>query len=413
MRCARAFLALLVAAACGRPQGPIPVAFKPVPCVLLSRDSLSDTLVIGMPDPIDLTHAPVPGTEAERLVFGFLYETLVRLDCEGGVVPALASRWIEEDGRRWRFTLRENARFWDGTPVTSDDVVAAWAERSRVFAESLTAPDARTVRVVLAAVDTAPLARFADPRLAISKPGVNALPALGTSSYGVSAWAGDRIDARPVGRSGAMVRFRLAAGADPRDLLDQGADFLVTDNPEVLRYAESRDVFDVLPLPWAWTYVLVGGLLIQSFDETDPWGLRAAVRGDVRAAEPPFWWTSASRCGGAGADPRYRSPAMARTIVYPETDPVARDLAQRLAAVSAQGEHRALGLSPTEFAEALAANAALAFVTAIPRRAYERCLELPAGLVLPLLDARSSLIARRGRVGVEVDWDWAPRLLAP
>lgn len=89
-------------------------------------------------------------TEVERFVFAAFYETLVRIDCEGRALPALAAQWANEDGgRRWRFTLRSDARFWDGGPVTAEDVVAAWSERSAGFA-SVSVTDARTLTIELA-----------------------------------------------------------------------------------------------------------------------------------------------------------------------------------------------------------------------------------------------------------------------
>jgi ABC-type transport system substrate-binding protein len=52
-----------------------------------------------------------------------LYSGLVRLDENLEVQPDLAERWdLSDDGRTYRFTLRENARFADGTPLTSEDV---------------------------------------------------------------------------------------------------------------------------------------------------------------------------------------------------------------------------------------------------------------------------------------------------
>ena len=41
--------------------------------------------------------------------------------------PGLAASWrLDADGRTWIVTLRENARFSDGTPVTAADVRASW-----------------------------------------------------------------------------------------------------------------------------------------------------------------------------------------------------------------------------------------------------------------------------------------------
>lgn len=52
-----------------------------------------------------------------------IYETLVRRDGEGRIVPALASSWRFEDGGRIvTFTLREGAVFHDGSQVTAQDV---------------------------------------------------------------------------------------------------------------------------------------------------------------------------------------------------------------------------------------------------------------------------------------------------
>ncbi|MCL2763953.1 MAG: peptide ABC transporter substrate-binding protein [Treponema sp.] len=42
-------------------------------------------------------------------------------------VPALAERWeISEDKTQWTFTIRRNARFWNGDPVRAEDFRAAW-----------------------------------------------------------------------------------------------------------------------------------------------------------------------------------------------------------------------------------------------------------------------------------------------
>jgi len=53
-----------------------------------------------------------------------LFEPLVRVLPTGTVQGRLASRWeVSPDGRSYAFTLRPNARWSDGTPVTADDVV--------------------------------------------------------------------------------------------------------------------------------------------------------------------------------------------------------------------------------------------------------------------------------------------------
>ncbi len=55
-------------------------------------------------------------------------ETLVDADDDGRLLPGLAARWtVSGDGLRWRFDLRPNARFHDGTAVTPEHV--AWLLR--------------------------------------------------------------------------------------------------------------------------------------------------------------------------------------------------------------------------------------------------------------------------------------------
>ncbi|WOS61688.1 ABC transporter substrate-binding protein [Sinorhizobium fredii] len=53
-------------------------------------------------------------------------ETLVTANSDGKLVPALADQWsVSGDGLTWRFTLRENARFHDGAPVTAEAAAAS------------------------------------------------------------------------------------------------------------------------------------------------------------------------------------------------------------------------------------------------------------------------------------------------
>src|SRR5262245_19028751 len=58
-----------------------------------------------------------------------VYETLLGLDPRTlTFIPALATHWqISADKLEYRFRLKPNARFSDGTPVIADDVVASWS----------------------------------------------------------------------------------------------------------------------------------------------------------------------------------------------------------------------------------------------------------------------------------------------
>src|SRR5687767_8363054 len=54
---------------------------------------------------------------------GQVYEGLVARDKTLGIAPALATEWQQVSPLVWRFKLRPNVKFHDGTPFTADDVV--------------------------------------------------------------------------------------------------------------------------------------------------------------------------------------------------------------------------------------------------------------------------------------------------
>lgn len=67
-------------------------------------------------------------TAWNQMLQGMVYETLLGLHPTTlDWMPALASHWqISDDKQTFRFRLDPNARFSDGTPVTSEDVIASW-----------------------------------------------------------------------------------------------------------------------------------------------------------------------------------------------------------------------------------------------------------------------------------------------
>jgi oligopeptide transport system substrate-binding protein len=55
-----------------------------------------------------------------------LYSGLVSLDPHLQLTPELAESWTVKDGTVYTFTLRANAKFHDGRPVTAQNVVYSW-----------------------------------------------------------------------------------------------------------------------------------------------------------------------------------------------------------------------------------------------------------------------------------------------
>ena len=57
---------------------------------------------------------------------GQVYETLTGRDKELAIVPQLAASWEQIGPLQWRFKLRPNVKFHDGTPFSADDVVFSY-----------------------------------------------------------------------------------------------------------------------------------------------------------------------------------------------------------------------------------------------------------------------------------------------
>ena len=60
-------------------------------------------------------------------VASLVYDTLLTMDSSGTLGPGLATDWSRVSDTELTVTLREDATFHDGTPVTADDVVASLA----------------------------------------------------------------------------------------------------------------------------------------------------------------------------------------------------------------------------------------------------------------------------------------------
>jgi len=69
---------------------------------------------------------------ATAMVLAHMYSGLVRKDPTDGlrtIIPDLAERWdISPDGKTYTFRLRDEVKFHDGTPFSSEDVVATFTK---------------------------------------------------------------------------------------------------------------------------------------------------------------------------------------------------------------------------------------------------------------------------------------------
>jgi peptide/nickel transport system substrate-binding protein len=82
---------------------------------------------------------PYARNETFLLTFmGNIYEPLVGRDKKLKAMPVLATEWSQVSPETWRFKLRENVKFQDGTPFTADDVLFSF-DRIRMDGSNLKA----------------------------------------------------------------------------------------------------------------------------------------------------------------------------------------------------------------------------------------------------------------------------------
>lgn len=103
----------------------LPLLVAALGCWGSSAPPLSETLIYGRGEDantLDPIHTDIG--EAVKVMVN-LYDTLVTYDdVTTDIIPSLATEWAQgDDGLQWTFTLRDDVRFHDGTPVDAEAVV--------------------------------------------------------------------------------------------------------------------------------------------------------------------------------------------------------------------------------------------------------------------------------------------------
>lgn len=474
-------VALVALAACGGRHAIRPESMIPPECEVAQRPAkVADTVRVALFDPVRPEHAPAARNAGERLMFRQLYETLITVDCLGAVRACLAVSWDRGDGgRRWTFEVRKEARFWDGTPVTAHDIMESWrytvlyptsgsSTEWGAGIDSVTTAGDRILNVYFKERHREVPLVLSAPQYAVAKSTWESRWPLGSGPYRIvsaereSPWASWRtITVQPAsGRKEPVIRFVEASRRDARDLLEGGVDLMVTSDPVVIEYAGDRKRFSTVPLPWDRIYLLLSRSRVgemrwdHSLDDVPEDfsdGLaRDAVRGDARGFKPPSWWENLGRCGYPSItpprfplEPKGTYPLSGkRRILYNENDHVARDLAERIVALSATDpaiskEASAIidavpdldavdppvtaeGVAKRKLYERLRDGYDFAYIIPIERRPHDPCRQAStlmdrvrwfAGLedrlheaIIPLVETRPHVIVRAGTVGLIVDW---------
>ncbi|MEU9823439.1 ABC transporter substrate-binding protein [Pseudonocardia alni] len=131
-------------------------------------------------------------------------ETLVQLDAAGDALPMLATSWSRVDPTTWRFTLRDDVVFHDGTALTATHVADVLTRATRAsppprildgvdLAARADGDDA--VLVTTGVADPLVPQRLSSPQLSVLAP---------------AAYTGDRVD--PVGHGSGPFRLTAVQG---------------------------------------------------------------------------------------------------------------------------------------------------------------------------------------------------------
>lgn len=435
-------LTLLVwwCAGCGGSSGSGPGTGKDVPAVDLWPSDDGSTLttaregcdilagetrpggdfIFALTEEVRPDRAPVPHNISERIVFAQLYETLVQVDCEGRAHPGLAELWTcTDDSTTWIFTLREGARFWDGTRVTADEVVQAWGESQESLgdqgptsplawlnarAETLSALDARRLAVRL----PEPHARFpmlmAHPATAVSVRRLGWTWPVGSGPGRLRASdPAPMPDLRclpnvhhPGAPTWKSLTFAVTPGLDPRDLVATDMDLTLVRDMDVVGFFKDAPGFDPIPLPYSRLYLLI--CPPQMNPEGSTRWLQAAAHldpaRDVTAVAARSWPEIVFPAGGDSGCPQLSGPVpgaeSARldwnlaaknldtdVLAYPGDDPGAREIARRLGAL-AGGSTRTASLIDGSLEFALQWQMAGAFVLPVAQQFPTGCLQMAA-----------------------------------
>jgi len=120
-----------------------------------------------------------------------IFRGLLGYDAEGNLRPEVAETWEAEDAQTYRFDLRKNAKFHDGSPVTSADVKASF--------EAITAADSTAyLRVGLGAITSIETPDEHTVRIKLDAPSASFI-FLVASFYAFIVKADTVADAEPVG----------------------------------------------------------------------------------------------------------------------------------------------------------------------------------------------------------------------
>ncbi|HET6348226.1 MAG TPA: hypothetical protein VFH88_04005, partial [Candidatus Krumholzibacteria bacterium] len=423
--------------------------------------SLPDTVTIGLLEPVDFAHAPFPTNTSEQLVFTQLYETL---SVEQPPCGSVEGGWLVQSTSAGavgilQYRLREDARFWDGSPVTSRDVAACLRRAFDSSAvDSVVATDDRNLTVYLSHYSQEQASRWRWMSLImrieyltpITRSSAGPIP-MGSGPWRIRSEAD--VTSRVItmhpssGADSPVLRFVLQQGGDARNLIERGVDGILTNDTSLIEYAQSRKTFRNFALATGRCYALLATSRVRALARGDSVGelsreqCQSLAKDAVHVnAVGAYLVNDMEASVGVQNAPLPAVADSPRQLAYDAADPTARELAERIVALSdspvlnavvpdiAGGgvPPRATGLAHDVFATRLHAGDDFAYIAsalilspfryrwcsfyrAAPWLANGRSLVYPA--VVPLVDTPMRLLLRPGSIGVILDGAGTVRIM--
>lgn len=112
--------------------------------VFAATTNTEGTLVIGVEKDAQSLDPIVVGDNASFQMYTQIFDSLVSVDNDLKIVPALAS-WKTPDSQTWTFTLKSGVKFHNGDPLTADDVVYTF---KKVMDPATGSPNLENLKVI-------------------------------------------------------------------------------------------------------------------------------------------------------------------------------------------------------------------------------------------------------------------------
>ncbi|MEP3676855.1 ABC transporter substrate-binding protein [Sulfitobacter sp.] len=206
---------------------------------------------------------------SEYMLGELLYSGLTTLATDMSAQPDLAIEWASnEDASEWVFTLRDNAVFSNGDPVTPDDVAASFA---KLLDPETGAPGRRNLGPIEAVAATGPhevtittSSPYADLPVALSYPTAKIIPA------SIANGDFESLATTPVGSGPFLLKEYLP---DQKAVVVRNPDYFLPDQP----YLDQIDILTFPDAAGAVAAVLAGEVeLVLEVQPTDYARIEAA-----------------------------------------------------------------------------------------------------------------------------------------